>query len=155
MNKSTCTAVQVPKHIQCQVCYDTWTNPVQLLKCGHIFCRHCAPPTTTRCAICHTTVSGFAMPSEGITEASMSVTVLCTSCGWRGNRKASLSHQCNPSLTYSSYVTQPQMNDREWVEFALQGRNSAVLDAAAHRVHQDALPSSEAITADAVEGIPL
>ncbi|CAJ1014883.1 Zinc finger, C3HC4 type (RING finger)/RING-type zinc-finger containing protein, putative [Leishmania lindenbergi] len=155
MNKNTCTAVHVPAHIECQVCYDTWTNPVQLLKCGHIFCRNCAPPATTRCAICHSTVAGFAMPSEGIIEASMNVPVLCTSCGWRGTRKASLSHQCNPGQTHSLYITQPPMTDREWVEFALQGRNHVVVDVATGSVHQDALPPSVGISTDTVQGIPL
>ncbi|KAG5478270.1 hypothetical protein CUR178_04985 [Leishmania enriettii] len=155
MYKSTCTAVHVPLHIECQVCYDTWTNPVQLLKCGHIFCRNCAPPKTTRCAICHSTVLGFAMPSEGVVEASMNVPVLCTSCGWRGTRKASLSHRCDSGLTHSSYTTQPPMTDREWVDFALQGQNCAVMGAAAHTLHHDALPASAAMSRDTVQGIQL
>ncbi|KAG5477790.1 hypothetical protein LSCM1_05089 [Leishmania martiniquensis] len=155
MHKSTCTAVHVPLHIECQVCYDSWTNPVQLLKCGHIFCQSCAPPTTTRCAICYSTVSGFAMLSEGVVEATMNVAVLCTSCGWRGTRKASLSHRCNPALTHSSYTTQPPMTDREWVDFALQRPNSAAVGVAAQTVHYDALPHSASISPDTVQGIPL
>lgn len=155
MNRNTCTAVNMPTHLECQVCFDTWTNPVQLLKCGHIFCRNCAPPSTTRCTICNAAVAGFSIPSEGVIEASMSVPVLCTSCSWRGTRKASLAHQCDSGHTHSMYEERPAMTDREWVEYALQGRDGVVAAAVTRTTHQEALPSAAAIYGEPVTGIPL
>ncbi|KPA79205.1 hypothetical protein ABB37_05694 [Leptomonas pyrrhocoris] len=155
MNRNTCTAVHVPSHMECQVCFDSWTSPTQLLKCGHIFCENCVSPSTTRCSICHATVTGFTKPSASIMEASMNIPVLCSSCGWRGTRKASLVHRCDPGQTHSPYMTQPPMTNEEWVAFALQGRDAngkLIVTEVAHRV---ALTSTESISTDAVRGIPM
>ncbi|KAK7195605.1 Zinc finger, C3HC4 type (RING finger) containing protein [Novymonas esmeraldas] len=155
MNRNTCTAVHVPTHLECQVCYDTWTHPVQLRKCGHIFCRNCVPPTTPECVVCRTAVTGFVAPSDGVCEASMNVPVMCSSCGWQGTRKASLSHQCDSCQTHSSYRPLPAMTDSEWVALALEERNGAASAGAGHPVHQSALPVHAAISADTMPGIPL
>ncbi|KPI83521.1 hypothetical protein ABL78_7437 [Leptomonas seymouri] len=155
MNKNTCTAVKVPLHMECQVCFDSWTNPTQLLKCGHIFCENCVPPVTMRCSMCYATVTSYSKPSAAIVEASMNVPVLCSSCGWRGSRKASLAHRCDPGQTHSPYMTQYPMTDEEWMAFALQGRGADGKLIATGVVHKAALASSEGISTDAVLGIPM
>lgn len=155
MNKSTCTAVNVPSHMECLICYDSWTNPTQLLKCGHIFCENCVSASTKRCSICYATVTGFTKPSAAIVDASLDVPVLCSSCGWRGTRKASLTHRCDPGQTHSPYMTQHPMSDEEWVAFAMQGRDAKGKLIATSVTHRVALTASEGITTDAVQGIPL
>lgn len=155
MNKNMCMAVNVPPHMECQVCYDSWTNPTQLLRCGHIFCENCISPSTTRCSICYATVTGFTKPSTAIVEASMNVPVLCSSCGWRGTRRASLIHHCDPGQTHSPYMTQQPMTCEEWVAFALHSRDANGKLTSAGIVHHTVLTSSEGISSDAVQGIPL
>jgi hypothetical protein len=85
----------------------------------------------------------------------MNVPVLCSSCGWRGSRKASLTHRCDPGQTHSPYMVQRPMTDEEWVAFALQGRDTYGKLIAAGEVRSVVLPASEGIPGDAVQGIPL
>lgn len=132
------------------MCLDSWTHPVQLKGCGHIFCKSCIGNTKDKCKICGAISSGFCAPPDDIVAAAQNVEVCCTSCGWRGTRKASLNHRCDPTQTHSPYLSYPPLTDDEWVRLALEGRKGAGVSGT-----RDALPSSEALGSAVVNGVVL
>lgn len=127
MSKNTCTATNVPSHLECQVCLDAWRDPVQLLKCGHIFCRACVPPSSTRCPQCRGDVTGFQTPGEEIVAATWRVSVVCSSCGWRGTRQASETHRCDSRETHTAYAQYPKRTDIEWVQIATDPKSEGMV----------------------------
>lgn len=141
---STCTAVQVPSYMECQVCFDTWSSPVQLTPCGHIFCAHCARGSDGRCGICRAHITTSAPASDAIFLATEVVPVVCSSCGWRGTRKQGNSHRCNVKDTHTVYERYPQRTDEEWMQAV---RGSPMPQAQAG--------SGEASGATVINGIPL
>lgn len=125
MSKNSCTAVNVPGYLECQICFDSWRNPVQVLKCGHIFCSHCATANGSRCFICRGDITGTQAPDEKIIQAALSVPVVCSSCGWRGTRGEGETHRCDSRMTHSHYTRYPQHTDEEWVRIATAHRDGA------------------------------
>ncbi|CCW65974.1 unnamed protein product [Phytomonas sp. Hart1] len=117
MPRNACTAVHVAAHMECQVCFDTWSHPMQL-NCGHIFCEHCVPTCVTHCHICHSHIFGMHPPSDHIIEETLKVPVLCSSCGWRGTRKASEAHRCDSREVHSMFESYPQLSDDDWFKIA-------------------------------------
>ncbi|CCW62592.1 unnamed protein product [Phytomonas sp. EM1] len=117
MPKNACTAVHVAAHLECQVCFDTWSDPIQL-NCGHIFCMHCVPASITRCHICNTRILAMQPPGEYIVQETLKVPVLCSSCGWRGTRKMASAHRCDSREVHSMFESYPRLNDDEWFKLA-------------------------------------
>lgn len=126
MSNNTCTAVSTPAQLECQICLDTWRNPIQLLPCGHIFCARCVSGGAgAKCHVCQVPVTGTEKPSAAITAATAAVPVVCSSCGWRGTRREAEAHRCDSRDTNSTYDTYPQRTDEEWLRVATGGGGDA------------------------------
>lgn len=120
MTQGNCVAIQEIASLTCQVCFDTWSNPVQLLPCRHTFCAKCVPPSVLDCPLCKSLVQQRGLPEEGIMNASELVRVRCGGCGWEGTRKASFAHHCGVNDTHSKLESYPEQTDEE-ILLALRG----------------------------------
>lgn len=86
------TACEPAPDLICSVCLDTWRDPVEMTKCGHIFCKACVA-AAERCPECRGPAERQA-PSRLLVRMAQQVKVRCEGCGWRGPREAADSHRC-------------------------------------------------------------
>ncbi|KEG10053.1 EF hand [Trypanosoma grayi] len=109
---SCCKAANPPEALTCQVCLDSFQNPIQVFICGHIFCQACVEGAKT-CPTCRGKIEYTKPPGYSILQAIKVLPVICTSCGWQGMREQSSGHRCGTKETHSIYSNYPQLSDAE------------------------------------------
>ena len=102
------SAEHPPNSITCAICLDPWDEPVELVPCGHVFCRccisdgaikNCHNKVATTCAICRQDVDGFCEPHPILIAMAGAVEVTCRRCHWQGTRRTAGRHLCNNWLS--------------------------------------------------------
>ncbi|ORC88766.1 EF hand [Trypanosoma theileri] len=107
-----CRALETPKDLTCQVCFDSFQQPTQLFVCGHIFCKVCVEGAT-KCPTCRSQIDYTKPATELIQRAVELLPVVCRSCAWRGTRAGSHSHRCETNNTQTLYSQYPRVSDEE------------------------------------------
>lgn len=155
MSLNSCVAIEIIPSLTCQVCLDTWTNPIKLVPCGHIFCAQCGPPGIEACPLCKCHVEWRDLPEEDIIQTSDLVRVKCGGCGWKGSRKASTAHRCGVRDTHSELESFPHQSDEELLQ-ELRGleHEKKGLKGEANR-RRVASPSQDRFPPEVRQGIPL
>lgn len=77
-----------PKDIECSICLDSWSDPVELQPCGHIYCRKCVARCQS-CPECRAKIASTTTPNRILINLANQVTVSCNECPWTGNREES------------------------------------------------------------------
>lgn len=155
MTTNSCVAIQAIPSLTCQACFDTWSNPVQLLPCRHTFCAKCVPSSVRACPLCKSPVQKRALPEDCIMHASELVRVRCGGCGWEGTRKASVAHQCGVNDTHSNLESYPEKSDEEILR-ELRGTTLGGNDVGKAKPSRRVFPTSQNnYPPEARQGIPL
>lgn len=74
------------KDAECAVCYCLWTDPMEVNKCQHIFCRACVEGLET-CPVCCGPVDRLNTPGKFILRLLDRTQGKCSACEWKGTYK--------------------------------------------------------------------
>lgn len=74
------------KDAECAVCCCLWTDPVEVSKCQHIFCRRCVEGLDI-CPVCCGPVDRLNTPGKFILRLLDRTQGKCSACAWRGAYK--------------------------------------------------------------------
>jgi hypothetical protein len=74
-----------PPDVECVICLNPWTAPVELQPCGHVFCHDCVETVAT-CPSCRGPINGRHEPNRVLRNIVHSLPGKCGRCGWRGVR---------------------------------------------------------------------
>lgn len=74
------------KDAECAVCCCLWTDPVEVNKCQHIFCRQCVEGLDT-CPVCCGPVDRVNTPGKFILRLLDRTQGKCSACEWKGTYK--------------------------------------------------------------------
>jgi hypothetical protein len=113
----------IDEDIKCSVCLDSWSKPLVVKPCDHVFCRHCVRDMN-KCPECRGPITSFELPHRFMLKHSESVQVRCIECDATMSRAESYAHSCKPaSVKTDAEVAAAQA--------ARQGSNPAGATAAA------------------------
>lgn len=99
-----CVGEDFSEELMCALCLDSWKEPVEMVPCGHIFCKECASILKS-CPVCRGSIEGQRTPNRTLVNLALSVRVKCRTCGWKGTREESLHHKCG-APSYSDIFDQ-------------------------------------------------
>ena len=85
-------AVDCPKEVECAICLDVWTDPIQLIPCGHVYCKKCVSKLD-KCPQCRTDIRSHKFPQSRIRREAGDVLVECPACGWQGTKRQAEDHK--------------------------------------------------------------
>ncbi|CAD2219849.1 Zinc finger, C3HC4 type (RING finger)/RING-type zinc-finger/zinc-RING finger domain/EF hand/EF-hand domain pair, putative [Angomonas deanei] len=91
---SVCIGENVNDELVCGVCLDSFNDPVEIRRCGHIYCRKCLTGMKD-CPTCREPIESTVAPNRAIVNMALNVQVKCMKCGWKGTRESSNKHVCS------------------------------------------------------------
>ncbi|ORC76862.1 uncharacterized protein TM35_002881000 [Trypanosoma theileri] len=125
------------EELLCAICCDSWKDPIEMVPCGHIFCRACVKDVKT-CPLCRGSVTNMTRPNRTLVNISLAVPVKCVTCGWTGTREQGNSHVCGSgtnkptaplsSVPGSRYPLVQPTSATPWIEYGLtQGEYDQIM----------------------------
>jgi hypothetical protein len=104
-----------PDDVECVVCLNPWTKPLEIQPCGHIFCLNCIE-TVPKCPSCRGDIVSRREPNRVLRNIVNSLPGRCTRCNWKGVRGQFLeSHaalDCTPAPAASTPAPVPTAASR-------------------------------------------
>ncbi|KEG12036.1 EF hand [Trypanosoma grayi] len=94
-------ATDCSEEMRCALCLDSWKNPIELVPCGHIFCKECVDDLDS-CPMCRQRPTNTKKPNRTLVNMALAIPVKCASCGWTGTREQGDSHTCRGAAGVSS-----------------------------------------------------
>ncbi|CAC9491944.1 conserved hypothetical protein [Leishmania infantum JPCM5] len=91
-----CLGEDFSEELTCAVCLDSWKDPVELMPCGHIFCKACATGLK-ECPVCRDPIRSTKAPNRTLVNMALQIRVKCRRCQWKGTREQGMSHVCGAS----------------------------------------------------------
>ncbi|CAC9491935.1 conserved hypothetical protein [Leishmania infantum JPCM5] len=88
-----CLGEDFSEELTCAVCLDSWKDPVELMPCGHIFCKACATGLK-ECPVCRDPIRSTKAPNRTLVNMALQIRVKCRRCQWKGTREQGMSHVC-------------------------------------------------------------
>ena len=86
-----------PIEMECGVCVSPWSDPLELVPCGHVYCHGCVSQLPKNsCPHCRGAFTGYKTPHRSLLNMLHSLSVKCNLCGWSGHREHHGHHACSP-----------------------------------------------------------
>ncbi|CBZ27467.1 conserved hypothetical protein [Leishmania mexicana MHOM/GT/2001/U1103] len=95
-----CIGEDFSEELTCAVCLDSWKDPVELMPCGHIFCKACATDLK-ECPVCRDSVRSTKAPNRTLVNMALQIQVKCRRCQWKGTREQGMTHVCGKASSSS------------------------------------------------------